>query len=162
MASILKRKRGAVAVPETEESPKPVLKRAKSVEADKKNGQASLLPSFDAVKTGWDAVFGSKKKGGEVAKVNGNGVDDEAVNGVEEESEEGEDFDTFVTRSTRRWKKKGHKNRARREMEEALRAESAWKASDPIAGRMLDIDPVFTADEKYVPPPQTLALELLI
>lgn len=28
--------------------------------------------------------------------------------------------------------------------------DSAWRVSDPVGGRLLDLDPVFTPDEKYV------------
>ena len=29
--------------------------------------------------------------------------------------------------------------------------DSAWRVSDPVGGRLLDLDPVFSPDEKYVP-----------
>lgn len=142
MASVLKRKRGAVSVPDSKSSPTPSLKRAKSVENGVETEKKPSAPLFDASKSGWDAAFGAAKKQNELAKMNGNGV-------IEEDGEEeAEDFEAFVAgQSTQSRQRKARQ--ARQDAKE-LAGGVAWKASDPIGGRILDIDPVFTQDEKYV------------
>ncbi len=43
------------------------------------------------------------------------------------------------------------RRRKHRGNESQLDAASTWKLSEPVGGRFLDIEPLFSADEKYVP-----------
>lgn len=136
MASALKRKRGNVDV-------KDIPKRAKSLNGSQDSPVTSKLPS----QAGWDAAFNPPKEGKELVHMNGtNG--DEAASQRLSKSPEVMDFEEFVEQGPSRSDKRGKsKSQA---APEAKAKPSTWKLSEPIGGRMIPADPVFTKDERYV------------
>ena len=124
MASVLKRKRGPLEVAEPS-------KRSKS-----NQDIPQAAPELDPTKVGWDAAFGPiKRQNGASNRAN----EDETPELRDSSSPEAEDFENFVegARAAKQEKKKPRK-----------KAVPTWKTSDPIGGRMIEIDPVFTEDEK--------------
>jgi len=124
MASVLKRKRGPLEVSEPFKRSRPGQDIPQS------------SPSLDLSKVGWNAAFGpSKNQKGTTDGVNG----DEAPGLGDSNSSEAEEFEDVVERArTEKQKKKKPKKKAA----------STWKMSDPIGGRMIGVDPVFTENEK--------------
>jgi NET1-associated nuclear protein 1 (U3 small nucleolar RNA-associated protein 17) len=134
MASVLKRKRAPVEVLDTP-------KRAKSSEAQP--GDFFQKPS------GWDAAFRPPPK----VTTNGEGKHLLSNGQLASPDAEAIEFDQFVTgrnaiaevsgkKKKKEKKEKKHKN--------TTADKRSWRISGPIGGRMIDADPVFTADEKYV------------
>lgn len=139
MASALKRKRGPVEILETP-------KRAKSV----KSSQESLPTPKLSQETGWEAAFKTSTKPKELVQTNG--INGDVINGQREiNSVEAIDFEDFVENER---KQKDEQTRLKKEEKALKRAvtrkpEEVWKVSESIGGRMIDVDPVFTQDEKY-------------
>lgn len=139
MASALKRKRGLVEILETP-------KRAKSV----KSSQESLPTPKLSQETGWEAAFKTSTKPKELVQTNG--INGDVINGQREiNSVEAIDFEDFVENER---KQKDEQTRLKKEEKALKRAvtrkpEEVWKVSESIGGRMIDVDPVFTRDEKY-------------
>ncbi len=140
MASALKRKRGPVEVMDTP-------KRSKSVKNQSGN---PVRPATD--KTGWEAAFNPPQE--LVAPTNG-------VNGSHlhetPESPEAVDYEAYVQdekyKDNMQQKEKSSKPRNNSKSTSSIsnqKAKELWKLSEPIGGRMVNADPVFTADEKYV------------
>lgn len=127
MASVLKRKRGPA---EVAASPK----RAKSVTKSK-----SSAPVLDS-QTGWDAAFGSIKRQDEPEIPNG--LNDVSI-AAKYASPEAEDYQEVLTQH-----QVINVEKEKRKHEAVETASSQWKISEPIGGRMIDVDPVFTEDEK--------------
>ena len=125
MTSVLKRKRGPVEVVEPSK---------KSKSSPKHQNPASIYDSF---KVGWDAAFAAKHDG--LAAMHG-------VNGVSASrssaSPEAEDYEHLLE------KHQAVKKERKRETGGQKADVSTWKISEPIGGRMIDVDPVFTDDEK--------------
>lgn len=138
MASALKRKRGTVGV-------KDIPKRAKPFNDSQESTGASKLLN----QTGWDAAFNPPTKPKELVHTNGinaDGVDSQRNSN----SPEAADFEDFINEGTS-WlaeRAKG-KSQAKQEAKIAWLGSSAWKLSEPIGGRMIAVDPVFTEDERY-------------
>ncbi|KAL3425094.1 WD repeat protein [Phlyctema vagabunda] len=127
MASLLKRKGGPA---EVLDSPK----RVKSVVATK-----TVPAKFPVAETGWDAAF-KPPTNQELSKVNG--VNGHALSSESDESaSEAEDFDDVMDKAK---SKKDGKAAARL----ARKNTAGWNISEPIAGRMIGVDPVFTEDEQ--------------
>ncbi|RDW87795.1 hypothetical protein BP5796_03489 [Coleophoma crateriformis] len=125
MASILKRKGGPF---EAVDSPK----RVKSANPLK---PAAKLPF--STEAGWDAAFKVPREQ-DLAVVDRVGEDKSEAG--KEGSPEAEDFEDFARKQ---------------EAEKAAKIERStsstpWKISEPIAGRLIDVDPVFSADEKFL------------
>jgi NET1-associated nuclear protein 1 (U3 small nucleolar RNA-associated protein 17) len=124
MASVLKRKRGPLEVSEPSKRSRPSQDTTQSA------------PGLDLSKVGWDATFGpSKNQKGTTDGVNG----DEAPGLWDSNSSEAEDFEDVVERA---------RTAKQEKMKPKKKAVSTWKMSDPIGGRMIEVDPVFTEDEK--------------
>jgi NET1-associated nuclear protein 1 (U3 small nucleolar RNA-associated protein 17) len=139
MASALKRKRGPVEVLDTP-------KRSKFLKSQSGNPSR---PASD--KTGWDAAFNPRQE--LVAPTNGvNGND---LHGTHE-SPEAVDYEAYVQDE----KYKDAIQLREKPLKSALlktpanfeekKSKELWKLSEPIGGRMINADPVFTTDEKYV------------
>ena len=116
-------------------------KRAKSVKSAMPN--SSQKPNSQNV--GWEAAFGAPPETKDLARtngINGNVSDSEEDSG----SSEALDYDALheedilangLDTSTRKRALKGQQH------------SKTWKLSESIGGRMLNIDPAFTTDEKY-------------
>lgn len=138
MASALKRKRGPVEVLDTPKRAKPT------------NGETpNPLQKLNSQNVGWEAAFGAPPKTQKLVKTNGINATDEVRDSEEESdvSEEALDFDALAGKGLLA---NGHsttvKKRASKEHEDS----KTWKLSESIGGRMINVDPVFTLDEKYV------------
>jgi NET1-associated nuclear protein 1 (U3 small nucleolar RNA-associated protein 17) len=142
MASALKRKRGPVEVVDTP-------KRSKSMK--NQSGNPSRLASD---KAGWEAAFNPPQE--LVKPTNGiNGSHSHAT----PESPEAVDYEAYVQdeqykvaiqqreKSSKSVLQVNSTNKSLRT--EQQKANDLWKLSDPIGGRMLNADPVFSSDEKY-------------
>ena len=96
-------------------------------------------PVLDSFKVGWDAVF-PEKGHNELTTANG-------INGVsasrKSASPEAEDYEDLVEKY-----QIAKAEKKKREAKAPQSNISAWKISEPIGGRMIDVDPVFTDDEK--------------
>ena len=132
MASALKRKRGIVEVLDTP-------KRSKST----KTNSGGQLPIIDD-KVGWEAALAKKQE-----LIQTNGINGHNINSPEE-SEDSVDFESFLAEEEKE-KQAERDGAAEKALRKALRKKEAqaWKISEPIAGRMINTNPVFTADEKY-------------
>ncbi|KAE8451170.1 hypothetical protein EG329_004842 [Mollisiaceae sp. DMI_Dod_QoI] len=142
MASALKRKRAPVEVLDTP-------KRTKSAE----NRPGDLLQNS----TGWDAAFRPPPKG------TTNGEGSHALSNGQLASPEAEaiDYDQFMDRRPQELlvvkgqnvAEKPAKRKKKEKKEKSIKPPTteakSWKISTPIGGRMIDADPVFTADEKH-------------
>jgi NET1-associated nuclear protein 1 (U3 small nucleolar RNA-associated protein 17) len=138
MASALKRKRGPVEVTETP-------KRAKSV----KDSQESLSMS-KASQSGWEAAFNPPKEMKELMQKNG--INGDGTNNTQRGTSPNVlAFDNLAEHAKEEERKK---KAAMLEEKKYLRSFSTpkpdvWTISDPIGGRMINVDPVFTQDEQY-------------
>jgi NET1-associated nuclear protein 1 (U3 small nucleolar RNA-associated protein 17) len=139
MASALKRKRGPVEVLNTP-------KRAKSA---KESQNISSTPKL--TEGGWDAAFNALPKKNELIQTNG-------INGESRDSQETSgspesvDFETFVEENRQETEEDKRKIRQeRRLLRRVLTSNNShlWRLSEPIGGRQISVDPVFTSDEKY-------------
>jgi NET1-associated nuclear protein 1 (U3 small nucleolar RNA-associated protein 17) len=131
MASVLKRKRGPLEVEESS-------KRSRST----KDAHASAS-QLDLSKVGWEAAFGPIQRYDDTTnEVNG----EEAPVTRVPNSPEAVDFQELLERAHAKEQKKTKKKTKWRE--KAFSHWSTWKTSDPIGGRMIELDPVFTEDEK--------------
>jgi len=135
MASALKRKRGTV---EASDTPK----RSKSTKMNS-SGQLPIIGD----KVGWEVAFAAPAKKRELIQTNG--INGHNINSPEE-SEDAVDFESFLAQEEE-GKQAERDGAAEKALRKALRKKEAqaWKISEPIAGRMINTDPVFTADEKY-------------
>jgi hypothetical protein len=121
-ASALKRKRG-----QTE-----VLDAPQKTQSVKEISISATLPDFS--QTGWDAAFGAAKTTEDrVAIINGDDSDSRSP----ASSPEPVEYEEYVERA-----------RERRVAMEAMVKESDWKVSEPVGGRMVALDPIFTEEEK--------------
>lgn len=153
MASALKRKRGPG---EDVDTPK----RAKSVREIEKS---LPTPQISQV-TGWDAAFNPPPKTKELITTNG-------INGDNSQSQERpsspeavdyEDYENFSRREERNSEESKRRKKPKKQTEErqakeerkllkkvfATNDNNSWKISEPIGGRQISVDPVFTEDEK--------------
>lgn len=134
MPSVLKRKRGSIDITDS-------LKRSKSVQ----DMPTAPLPDFS--KAGWDAAFGAlgNPDGLAVVGVNGN------VDTYEKDNESSDAIDFEELQSLGKLKKK-NKSVTRPQENSTTEVQPThtadWKVSQPIGGRMIDLDPVFAEDEK--------------
>jgi NET1-associated nuclear protein 1 (U3 small nucleolar RNA-associated protein 17) len=138
MASALKRKRGSVEVLETP-------KRAKSVKQQKlANGHTFVEPV-----NGWDPAFNPPPNIKELVQTNGVNGDD--INGMKEDSPEAIDYEDLAEWNIEEKKKRREIQRQERALLKSFQKPEPiiWKISEPIGGRMINVDPVFTTDEKY-------------
>jgi NET1-associated nuclear protein 1 (U3 small nucleolar RNA-associated protein 17) len=128
MASALKRKRGPL----------------EAVESSKRSRSNQDIPQskteLDLSKVvGWEAAFGpSKRQNGGANGVN----EDKAHELRDSNSSEVEDFEDLVERA------RAAKHERKRPKNKAIPNMSTWKTSNPIGGRMIEVDPIFTEDEK--------------
>jgi NET1-associated nuclear protein 1 (U3 small nucleolar RNA-associated protein 17) len=131
MTSILKRKRGAVEVKDT-------IKRAKST---KNNGKDVVRTIKENI---WEKALENTTEGKELVKVN---VEESLTNGhtIEPEKSDSADVDAKENELVEDPKAQGEAA-AGKSAEKA----SLWKLSESIGGRMSNLEPVFTADEKLV------------
>lgn len=95
-------------------------------------------PIFDSFKVGWDAAFPAKKQDEFEAT---NGVNGASASRISE-SPNAEDYQGLLD------KHRAARNKKNREAEAPQLNVSTWKTSEPIGGRMIDVDPVFADDEK--------------
>lgn len=141
MSSILKRKRAPVEVLDTP-------KRTKSSQ--------NLPVGFSQKSSGWDAAFKPPP-----ANTNGEGnhilSNGQLSNGqLASPDAEAIDFDQFVEESKNSAdlarnavaEISGKKKKKEKRDKKQKSTERSWRISTPIGGRMVDTDPVFTADEK--------------
>jgi NET1-associated nuclear protein 1 (U3 small nucleolar RNA-associated protein 17) len=154
MASQLKRKRDPVEVLGTP-------KRSKSVKTKSGN------PISFNEKIGWEAAFKKPKRGESAPR---NGVNGESQNSQDiSSSPEAVDFEEFVGEKLEEGLEEGAiqtmaKKTSRAAATEAKRKRKIesfevqqkgrvkmkpWKLSEPVGGRMINVDPVFTEHEKY-------------
>jgi NET1-associated nuclear protein 1 (U3 small nucleolar RNA-associated protein 17) len=130
MASVLKRKRGAVEVQDTP-------KRAKSTKKPAKNPAQKVEKNV-----GWEAALEDMPKTNELIKANGaNQLKNEHT--MTTLSPESMDLDIQKSEDVKTPEARGEVA-AGTPIEKA----SLWKLSESIAGRMSNLEPVFTADEK--------------
>jgi NET1-associated nuclear protein 1 (U3 small nucleolar RNA-associated protein 17) len=130
MASILKRKRGAV---EVQDAPK----RAKSVKSSAENPLQKLEKNID-----WEATLVDTTPSAELIYTNGiNGMTN--GNGIHSPSPESIEPDTSERKGAKASGALGKVVAGK-----PAEAASIWRLSESIAGRMLNIEPVFTSDEK--------------
>ncbi len=127
MASVLKRKRGLL----------------EGIEPSKRSRSNQLIPQssleLDLSKVGWDAAFGpSKGQNGTTNEISG----DEELGLKDSASQNADDFEDLPDRACMA---KQEKTKSRKK---AVMTPSTWKISDPIGGRIIEVDPVFTEDEK--------------
>jgi NET1-associated nuclear protein 1 (U3 small nucleolar RNA-associated protein 17) len=124
MASVLKRKRGSL---EVFEAPK----RAKSTQRAQNPTPVSYLSNVGSTSAplerqdGLTTVNGISDYNGTVKRIS--------------ESPEGEDYEEFIKRGLQSETQKISNGTAQN---------LEWHLSAPIGGRMIDVDPVFTEDEK--------------
>ena len=127
MVSALKRKRG----------PLEAVEPSKRSRFNQNISQSA--PERDLSKVGWDAAFGpSKRQNGTPNGVNGGGTPESG----ESNSPEPEDFEDLVERA------RAAKHERKRPRKKVVPNRSTWKTSDPIGGRLIEVDPIFTEDEK--------------
>lgn len=139
MASILKRKRGQTEVAD-------IPKRSKST-----SESADPTTKFGQSNGGFD-IFDVLVKGKELAQVNGAHDKDESES---TEVINFEDlFEDVPLQSEDAQAKRGLKPKKEiweRKIPQAPKPvkDQSWRISEPVGGRMIDADPVFTKDEKY-------------
>jgi NET1-associated nuclear protein 1 (U3 small nucleolar RNA-associated protein 17) len=125
MASILKRKRGPVEVVEPSKKSRSTPKMEKI-----------SPPGLNSFNLDWNAALPAKRD--ELAPTNG-GNCVSIPNDVVSSNAEG--YEELV--------KELEAAKTERKAEAPQPNVSNWKNTEPIGGRMIDIDPVFTHDEKY-------------
>jgi NET1-associated nuclear protein 1 (U3 small nucleolar RNA-associated protein 17) len=122
MASLLKRKRGPVEIAETP-------KRTKS-----ENETPTSINGVIDAPANWDTALNSEKTNNEIALVNG-------VNGSASDKSKPENYDESMSaQQVAKSKQKASKTKSN----------STWRTSEAVGGRMIDVDPIFVADEKSV------------
>lgn len=140
MASALKRKRGPG---EVVDAPK----RAKSV----KKMQIPISASQFS-QSGWQAAFNPQVKTTElITKNETNG--DRLHSKDRSQSPEFDEYEKLVQEENDRKQLEKREEKAKKKLLKKVLATtdpSAWKLSEPTGGRQIDVDPVFTEDEKYV------------
>lgn len=136
MASALKRKRGSVEVLDTP-------KRSKSVKGETPNP----LQKLGAEKVGWEAAFGDLQSKKELVQTNGNHGDDSDSEEEQSDSSEALDYEAIQENGTLA---EGLDAPTRKRALKGQERSKTWKLSESIGGRMINADPAFTADEKYV------------
>lgn len=132
MAAMLKRKRGSAQDVDA-------LKRTKAKKDDvAEAATAAAIQSNE----GWDAAFAPAKSNNELAVINGDdaGKDGAGSSDVEENAQ--------VTKKGEASKKIRRRSKAKGSKSSRDSKNPAWKVSAPVGGRMIDVDPVFTEDEK--------------
>ena len=142
MASALKRKRGPVEVLDTP-------KRSKSVKTQ--SGNPLRLTSDNA---GWEAAFNPTQD----LLISTNGNNGNHSHGTPE-SPEAVDYEAYVQdekyKDALKQREKPSKNAVHGNSKKPAansgqtKASDSWKLSEPIGGRMINADPVFSTDEKY-------------
>jgi NET1-associated nuclear protein 1 (U3 small nucleolar RNA-associated protein 17) len=140
MASALKRKRGPVEVLDTP-------KRSKSVKSQSGN---PLRPVSD--KVGWEAAFNPQD-----LLISTNAINGSHSHGTPE-SPEAVDYEAYVQDEKYKLATEREKP-SKKELKEITKraqiyspqrkAKELWKVSEPIGGRMINAEPIFTTDEKY-------------
>jgi NET1-associated nuclear protein 1 (U3 small nucleolar RNA-associated protein 17) len=138
MASALKRKRGTVDVKDIPKRTKPFNKTQDSTAGPKILNQV-----------GWDAAFTPPTKTKELVHtngINGDGIESQRSSN----SPEAADFEEFVEEGTRELAEEERLKWQAKQVAKIRRSPYVWKLSESIAGRMIDVDPVFTQDERYV------------
>jgi NET1-associated nuclear protein 1 (U3 small nucleolar RNA-associated protein 17) len=135
MASALKRKRGPVEVLDTP-------KRSKSVKSETPNP----LQKLGSEKVGWDAAFGALQSKKELVQTNGNNGDVSDSEGEHSDSSEALDYEALQEKGSLA---NGLDASARKRALKGQEHSKTWKLSESIGGRMINVDPAFTADEKY-------------
>ena len=113
-----------------------VVEPSKKVKSTLKYQNPSTI--LDSSKVGWDAAFPAKKQD-EFAATNGN---NDTSASRDSEPLDAEDYEGLLD------KHRASKYKRNREAGAQEPDVSTWKISDPIGGRMIDVDPVFTDDEK--------------
>lgn len=137
MASALKRKRGTVDV-------KDVPNRTKSLN----DPQSSPAASKILQQSGWDSAFNPPTSNKELVRtngINGNGVGSER----DSASPEAENFEDFIEEGTKGLAEEQKQRWQTKQEAKLKRSPYVWKISESIGGRMIDVDPVFTLDERY-------------
>ena len=127
MSSVLKRKRGRLEAMIPSKRPR------------HDHGISQSAPELDSSKVGSDAASGTINK----QKTSTNGFNKDRVpNEQDLNSPEAEEFQKSADKiRTAKHKRKTAKNTT-------IMNPKSWKTSEPIGGRMLEIEPVFTADEQ--------------
>jgi len=142
MASALKRKRAPVEVLDTP-------KRSKSVKTQSGN---PLRPASD--KAGWEAAFNPSQD----LLISTNGNNGNHSHGTPE-SPEAVDYEAYVQdekyKDALKQREVPSKNAVHDDSNKSAtnsvqkKANDLWKLSEPIGGRMINANPVFSTDEKY-------------
>jgi NET1-associated nuclear protein 1 (U3 small nucleolar RNA-associated protein 17) len=130
MASVLKRKRWSMQGIEG-------LKRAKATTDTLEAAPESLQSN-----AGWDAAFAPVKENNRLVMVNGSSTGKENL-----ESSDAEDYEQFTKQEDSSDTPKKARKRSKSKASKGSKGPE-WKVSTPVGGRMIDVDPVFTDDEK--------------
>lgn len=88
----------------------------------------SAAPKFDAAQSSWDAAFIIPKPDTQVAVVSGDSV---------EKAPEVLDYEEYMTAK-----------QASKSKKSKTKPSSTWRTSEPVGGRMINVDPIFVGDEK--------------
>lgn len=139
MASVLKRKRGVTDVTD-------IPQRTKSLN----NSQnVTAVPHLADNRSGWEAAFNPPTKTKELVhanEINGDGIASRNASA----SPEAEDFEGFVEEGTSALAEDRRRKSQVKKDAMAKRSACDWKLSESIGGHMIDVDPVFTQDERCV------------
>lgn len=99
---------------------------------------------------GWEAAFNPPTKTKELVQTNG--INGDCITSQRASvSPEAEDFEGFIEEGTRAQAEE-QRNKWQAKQDAAILKQPAhdWKLSESIGGRMIDVDPVFTPDERCV------------
>jgi len=136
MASLLKRKREAA---EVLDAPK----RSKSVTND-------VEAKFPAIKvnSGWESAFPVPPKEQELARTNGANVN--GASSLDVLDYDAVNSESYIATEAETLRRTEDYENAQKALKRAAkkREQHAWKLSEPIAGRMINVDPAFTPGEK--------------
>lgn len=118
----------------------------KRTKAPSNSQDPTPIPKFLDSGLGWEAAFNPPTKTKQLVQangINGDGITSQRGSG----SPEAEDFEGFIEEKSRQQAEEERKA----EQDAFLNRHShEWKLSDSIGGRMIDVDPVFTLDERCV------------
>ncbi|KAF4624054.1 hypothetical protein G7Y89_g14122 [Cudoniella acicularis] len=139
MASALKRKRGPMEVPETP-------KRAKSI----KDSTVDPLQKLSSSNAGWEAAFNPPPKAKELARRNGiNGDTNSPQINSEIKSASPEAIDFEDLKQGDQYVDKPVASKLGEKWKDGVKSK-IWALSESIGGRMINVDPVFSIDEKFI------------
>jgi NET1-associated nuclear protein 1 (U3 small nucleolar RNA-associated protein 17) len=146
MASELKRKRGPVDVLDMQ-------KRSKSFNTKDRNLQSKSQREPQLEATTLEAVLNPLSNTKELVQTNGvNGDADAVTMKNEHASIKAVASGSLGQRKKRKQEDQGKQERQRTPQKALKNDSNIWRLSEPVAGRMINADPLFTEDEKYANP----------